>query len=479
MRLILAVDFGSTYTKVVAVDLEKEEVVAVVQAPTTVESNATLGLDSALLKLKRDIEVENLEPERFLCCSSAAGGLRMVVAGLVPELTTKAAQKACLGAGARVVASYSNGLIKEDMDRIEEIAPDILLLAGGTDGGNKAAILENARIVGDSRLEVPVIMAGNRTAASEVRSILDCSGKVSIVVENILPQLDKVNVKPARMAIRDTYISHIINAKGLDRAREIVGDIIMPTPAAVLNAVTLLAEGTEQIEGLGELIVVDIGGATTDVHSVAKGSPANPMTIIKGLPEPHRKRTVEGDLGLHHNAELILELVGKQKILALMPDRGTQVSTRLDLTLAMRHLSRDSASVAPEDREHLLDIGLASAAVEVAMKRHSGNIEELYLPTGKALVQRGKDLTGVKYLIGTGGVFGHVQMPGWILKKGCFDETMPDSLRPIDPDLFIDDRYIMFAIGLLAEEYPDPALKIIKQSLRKVENPNGRKMRRE
>jgi uncharacterized protein (TIGR01319 family) len=468
MRLILAIDLGSTYTKMVAVDLDREEVAAVVQAESTVQSDVTLGLEEALKKLKDISGIGKDSLERIVSCSSAAGGLRMVVAGLVRELTTKAAQEACLGGGAKLVAAYSNGLVVEDIIQIEQIRPDIILLTGGTDGGNEEVILNNAKLVAQSRLDSPVVIAGNRLAAARAKSIMEAAGKYAVIAENVLPEIDKMNVEPTRAVIRDIFMARIVKAKGLDRAKEIIGDIIMPTPLAVLNAATLLAEGAEGMEGLGELVVIDIGGATTDIHSVARGAPVLPGTLVRGLPEPYRKRTVEGDLGIRYNARSILDLVGERRVIELLPNSSSEVHS-LNLVEVTDLLSRCTGKVPIKDQDHLVDIGLATAAVDLAMKRHAGTIEEIYLPSGKALIQRGKDLRDVNSVIGTGGIFAYGRMPGWILSAGCYDEVRPESLTPLHPDMFIDARYIMFAIGLLAEECPGKALRIMKKSLRKVE----------
>jgi uncharacterized protein (TIGR01319 family) len=229
-----------------------------------------------------------------------------------------------------------------------------------------------------------------------------------------------------------------------------------------------LAEGAEGMEGLGELVVIDIGGATTDIHSVARGAPVLPGTLVRGLPEPYRKRTVEGDLGIRYNARSILDLVGERRVIELLPNSSSEVHS-LNLVEVTDLLSRCTGKVPIKDQDHLVDIGLATAAVDLAMKRHAGTIEEIYLPSGKALIQRGKDLRDVNSVIGTGGIFAYGRMPGWILSAGCYDEVRPESLTPLHPDMFIDARYIMFAIGLLAEECPGKALRIMKKSLRKVE----------
>lgn len=471
MSLTLAVDFGSTYTKLVAFDLAREEVVAVVQAESTVQTDVTIGLEKALKKLEDVTGAGKGCIDKIVSSSSAAGGLRMVVAGLVRGLTTKAAQEACLGAGAKLVAAYSNGLSRDDIGQIELTSPDIILLCGGTDGGNEEVILRSARLIAESGLLAPVIVAGNKMAANRVQSILEEHGKEVVTVDNVLPELDKLNVEPTREAIRNIFMERIVSAKGLDRARAIVGDIIMPTPMAVLNAATLLAEGTAGEQGLGELLVVDIGGATTDVHSICHGNPSMPGVMIKGLLDPYRKRTVEGDLGIRYNAPSILEMAGEQGVTDRIP-YPDEIARQACLGQVVNSLCRDVAAVPNKHEDYMIDVGLASAAVNIAVKRHAGSIEEVYLPTGKVKIQRGKDLTEIKCMIGTGGIFAYGRLPNWILRAGCQDNAAPESLLPINPELFIDERYIMYAVGLLSVEHPVKALRIMKKGLKKTEQEN-------
>lgn len=129
------IDFGSTFTKMVAFDLESETVAGRVQVPSTVDRDITCGLEKAFAAISREVKVGALERKQAVACSSAAGGLRIVCVGLVPDYTTKAGRMAALGAGARIVGEYSYELSAEELAEIEEIAPDIVLLTGGTDGG--------------------------------------------------------------------------------------------------------------------------------------------------------------------------------------------------------------------------------------------------------------------------------------------------------------------------------------------------------
>ncbi len=468
MELTLAVDFGSTFTKVTAFDLKNEELVGVAKAPSTVDTNVMFGLQESLRSLRKKIGKNKLNINQIFSCSSAAGGLRMVVAGLVNELTTKAAREAALGAGAKVIGTYSHGLNPDDMKDIELKDPDLILFTGGTDGGNTRIILHNAAVIGASKLDVPIILAGNKMAAEEARLNLENTGKYVVNVANVLPELDRLNIEPARASIRKIFMERIVRAKGIDKAQEFVGRTILPTPLAILKGAALLSHGNEDEEGLGELIIIDIGGATTDVFSVAYGHPSYPGVLFKGLPPPYEKRTVEGDLGIRYNASTILDTAGKEKIVRKIETiSGHSIQTK-KLEKAAHNLSVCADTVPANKEDFLIDVGLASAAAEIAAARHAGKIEEIYYPTGKVKVQYGKDLTGIKHLIGTGGIFAAGIEPRGILESACFDEKIPNSLRPKDPYFYVDECYILYAVGLLAEDYPAKVLKIIKKHLKKV-----------
>ena len=196
-NIVLLVDFGSTYTKVIAVDLDREEVLDRAQSMSTVHENMLTGLQNALKELtinERPIDDAIIHRSKKLACSSAAGGLRLVAIGLVPELTLEAARMAALGAGAKVIGSYSYELGEDDIKQIEGESCDIVLLSGGIDGGNKDVILHNAETLASSKLSVPFIVAGNRVVSGRVKGILESAGKYVEMTENVLPDLDKINV---------------------------------------------------------------------------------------------------------------------------------------------------------------------------------------------------------------------------------------------------------------------------------------------
>jgi len=458
--LALLADIGSTFTKVTVVDLARAEVAATAQAPTTVE-DINLGLGAAIHAIEERLPLPAEQVAFRLACSSAAGGLRMVTVGLIPALTVEASKRAALGAGAKVVGVFSHELTDADLDAIAGLKPDIVLLTGGTDGGNERAILHNAAALARSRVRAPVVVAGNRVASDRVCAILQSSGREVWVTENVMPEVGELNIRPAQEAIREVFLKRIIVAKGLDKAQETFG-ILMPTPTAVLRATELLAVGTDDEPGLGDLVVVDVGGATTDVHSAADGRPTKPGVVWKGLPEPFAKRTVEGDLGIRYNAPTILEVAGKARLCRAIgwdePDLHGIVSR---LSAEVDYVPRDA-------RAETIDVALARTAVEIAVDRHVGTLTVVYTPFGEMAVQYGKDLTEARYVIGTGGIFAHTQAGRKVLEGALFDPQNPTSLRPVHPEMRVDKPYIMAAAGLLAEREPTVALRLLKRNLAPV-----------
>lgn len=461
MKAVLLIDFGSTYTKVTAVDLDSESLIGTASAYTTVQTDINEGLENALCELEK--KTGKIEFSERFACSSAAGGLRMVTSGLVPELTTEAAKRASLGAGAKVIKVYSFELTEDDAAEIGEIKPDILLLCGGTDGGNKECIINNAKTVAKIPADFPVIIAGNRAASAECKHIL--SGRETFVCENVMPKFGTLNIVPAQKEIRELFLRRIIEAKGLSKASELISGIMMPTPSAVLKAMTLLADGTDGEPGIGELIAVDVGGATTDVYSIASGMPTRSDTVFKGLPEPYAKRTVEGDIGMRYSLHGICEAAGMSRIAALS---GLSVNRCEELA---DFLSKNT-DIVPNGNPELeaFDFALASAAVETAVTRHAGTMEEAYTLMGLTFVQSGKDLTEAKRIVVTGGSLIHTGRTAEIAAHALYNPANPNSLKPKTADILVDRKYILSAMGLLSEHYPKAALRIMKKELENYGN---------
>jgi uncharacterized protein (TIGR01319 family) len=457
----LLVDFGSTYTKLRAIDLDTCRLVGSAQGSSTVTTDITIGLNAALAEL--DGKMGGLPAFRYrLATSSAAGGLRMVTIGLVPELTAEAARFAALGAGAKVVGIFSYGLNEHDRACIESLQPDVLLLAGGTDGGNRDVIVRNAAVLASSRLECPIIVAGNRMATDDVCWILRDGGKTAVPAANVMPTFGVIEIESAQAVVRNVFIEQIVHAKGLDRVSSMLDGVLMPTPVAVLQAARMLAEGVGETPGLGELMVVDPGGATTDIHTICEGAPTHLRVIRKGLPEPYMKRTVEGDLGLRHNALSILEAGGAA---GLAKATGLSVER---VSALVEALSRDVDSLPKTAEDAALDAALARVAIDIAVERHAGRIEIAYGPDGPFTLQYGKDLSAIRTIIGTGGVLAYGLAPGDILAAVLAGEERSTSLRPRSATLMLDRDYLLFACGLLAEVAPDVALRVGLSHLTRV-----------
>ncbi|OAA92353.1 methylaspartate mutase accessory protein GlmL [Clostridium ljungdahlii] len=459
MKGYLLIDFGSTYTKLTAVDIENEVILGTAKAITTVEDDIMIGFNRAYTELQSKLKDKKVDFVKKLACSSAAGGLKMVAIGLVPELTAEAAKRAALGAGARVMHVYSYDLSSKEMEEIKNSKPDMILLAGGTDGGNKECIIGNAKLLAKSGMDIPIVVAGNKVAEDEISKILEDAGMFYKVAENVMPKLNTLNVEPAREEIRKIFMEKIVEAKGMKNAEKYINGIFMPTPAAVLKAARTLSLGSDKEEGIGDLVVVDIGGATTDVHSLADGEPTKPAVTLRGLQEPFAKRTVEGDLGMRYSAVSLWEAASTKRVLKYLDDKS------IDIEAGCKYRSENIKMIPDNERDIKFDEAMAKVATEMAMERHVGVLTSVYTPCGVVYSQIGKDLLNTKYLIGTGGVLVHSENPEEILKAGIFTTEDPMHLKPKNPEYLIDRSYILSAMGLLSEEYPDIAVRIMKKYL--------------
>ena len=460
MRQVLLIDFGSTYTKLTAVDLDAPRVVATAQARTTADSDISTGLNEGLALLEK--EAGPFRFEARLACSSAAGGLNMVASGLVPSLTAKAAKLAAFGAGAKVIQSYAYQLTREDAEEIAEIRPDILLLTGGTDGGNQEVILHNARRVAGIPLSFPVIVAGNRSAREECAEILSPSPHPVFCADNVMPEMNRLVIEPVQQVIRQVFLERIISAKGLSETQTLLDGILMPTPSAVLEGLKLLAGGSNKRAGLGDLVAVDLGGATTDVYSIADGFPTRANTMLKGLAEPRVKRTVEGDIGMRFGARGVLEAVGEEAF-----GRLTGLSEDIIEQVVAKYGAHPEALPTNPDEEKV-DFALAVFAIRTALARHAGTLEKVYTPVGPMYQQTGKDLTCSRRLIVTGGALIYTGQLGNIIREALVQDD-PWVLTPREMLWRCDQGYILSAMGLLSGYGRDAALELLLGAFGKEE----------
>lgn len=465
MDLAVAVDFGSTFTKGAAFDVAKGTLLGVAYKPSTVGSDVRIGLRAVLEQLQSSTR-QTIAGAPTYVCSSAAGGLRMVVIGLVPSLSLEAAQRAALGAGAKIIGAFGHKLPPPILQQIEIASPDLILLAGGIDGGDEATIQHNARMLAVSKVYAPIIVAGNYSISGECYKVLIDHGKTVLLAPNILPEIDRIEIEKVHATIRDLFVCHITRAKGIEQVVEevrLVGEII-PTPSAVLAACQLLSEGTTGRKGWGDIVIADIGGATTDIHSAATGAPTRPGAIPRGLPELFLKRTVEGDLGMRANAMTIVDRTGPTHVAALASSLTAEDISEQQLLSYVERLGAGSNLVPSEDGESAMDAALAHAAISMAMQRHAGRLREVFTASGAALLQYGKDLSNVSTVIGVGGVLARGRHARFVL-KGVVGGTADNVLCPTNPRFLIDRSYILYAIGLISKTHPTTAFDLAQALL--------------
>lgn len=423
---VLTIEVGSTITKVNGFRLDGADgFVHAAQgfAPTSVaKGDVGIGVKEAV----RDLESRHGSvgsPETFVN-SSAAGGLRMTVHGLTKSMTARAAFEGSMGAGAIVKMVTAGPLDEGDLEEVREIAPNMILLAGGVDFGEKGIVLGNAERIASLGLKVPVVYAGNAAIRKGVARIFQEAGVELLLAENVFPDVDVLNIEPLRRQIHELFGRHIIHAPGMAPFAELTRWGILPTPGAVLRGAELFAEA------MGDCLVLDVGGATTDVHSVTDGSLEFAAKLVE--PEPRAKRTVEGDLGVYVNAGNILEQYGDEAWQGRAPDLQAMPAT---------------------ERGRELTRWLCSRAVEVGVRRHAGVLSDLYTPSGRKQIVKGKDLTAVRWVVATGGALTRVEGGEACLRSVC---TGPGKhlLPPPEARILIDRDYLFSALGTLAQAYP-------------------------
>ena len=459
---VLVAEIGSTTTVVNAFDhLESDNPVFLGQgqAPTSVkEGDVNIGLQAAIEDMKKNLHIENekLEYTNMLATSSAAGGLRMTVHGLVYDMTVKAAKEAALGAGANIHLITAGKLSKVDMIKLDRIKPNIILIAGGVDYGERETALYNSELIAASDLNIPVIYAGNIAVADDVKLIFEAYSKEKNlhIVPNVYPKIDILNIEPTREVIQDIFEKHITEAKGMEKIREMVNGPIIPTPGAVMKASKILKDE------IGDLVTIDVGGATTDIHSVTEGTEKVNKILVE--PEPVAKRTVEGDLGVFINKRNIVDIIKIEKL-----------EKELNMTPEDIEKFTNSDIAIPETEEHKRFIErLTKEAVIVSINRHAGGYRTYF--GGKTdTLAFGKDLTAVKWIVGTGGALTRLTAREEILNSISQFNRADKLLPTAEAKILIDNDYIMASLGVLSSLNKEAAIKLLLKSLKFNEKTTG------
>ena len=517
---VLVVDFGSTYTKIGLFDT-KEETFELKYVPTTVE-DIRIGLADGLGVLKACQEQNNWRPlsnkmSEFavrLPCSSAKGGLKMVTVSLVKEESGFAAELAALTAGAKLLGTYEGKLTSEQARAIYEVdQPEIVLLAGGTDlGGDSETQIHNAHLLAEAakyarytEYGVPVIFAGNQDIRERIEKIFRSHNIDIRITPNVMPEINEFHIEVVNEAIRELFQTVIIRGKGFDVVEEYMDAPFTPTPRAAFRGINLLAKGYGDKAGLGNILALDIGGATTDFYSNVNDNPLYlfpdednkrkvKRTILKTPNVPLVYRRVEGKYGLSYNAENLKELESfKNNRMAWEMSRylterypydfqegddqfrqfvyKRDGSYQIDLDGYLSWISQNPHLTPQNPLENAANSFLAKEIMAVATGKHAGFVQE----TETYFLQHGVNFFNqpVTVLL-IGGTIYHScrdQQPGYqedlaLIASGVlYNPEEFHLLRPTGPVL-LDGRYMVSILGgLYGKVNPEQALRVMKRNL--------------
>lgn len=438
---VLVAEIGSTTTIVNAFNLKKEIVFVGKGFSKTTINNVNHGLNEAINDLKNNLGVSLIEYEELFASSSAAGGLKITVHGLVYEMTSKAAKEASLNAGANLYLVTAGKLEEDDIKQIIKINPNIIVIAGGTNYGEKETSYNNLLKV--IPLNIPIIYAGNISNHQKIKDLNNYNIKI---VDNVYPRVDDFNILPLRKAIYDVFGENIIHAKGISEIAKKINGKIIPTPGAVMDATMLL---NEVVEGV---LTIDIGGATTDLHSVVHPKPVY-AKYIEG--EPIFKRTVEGDLGVFINRNFVYETY-----------KDNYLENKLNLTKEkILELLKNEPFIPKTDEGIKVINELTKRCLELGLNRHVGDLKRVFTTNGFKVIPEGKDLSLVKLVALTGGALLNLENAEEFLLDYFKKETK--KLVPDEGVLILKDHdYLFSSIGVLSHIYKEEAKVLLKKTLR-------------
>jgi uncharacterized protein (TIGR01319 family) len=447
---VLCVDVGSTFTKAALVDPDDGTLLAAAAHPTTLRTDVLEGV--AAVRATVEAQAGALAGE-VLACSSAGGGLRIAVVGYERVVTAEAGTRVALTAGGRVVHVHAGPLDGAGLAELRAAAPDVVLLVGGTDGGNDDVVLHNARRLAAARSRTPVVYAGNAVAAERAGELFASRGRQLIVAANVLPRIGVLEPLPARAAIREVFLRHVIGGKRLSKGPAFARMVRAATPDVVLAGVEVMADGAPGVPGVGDVIVVDVGGATTDVYSVVTPDGEDAALHREVVATLWRARTVEGDLGTRWSAPGVVAAARAERL--LQPPAADELQAYAERAAA------DPAMLPADVRQQQLDATLTELAVTIAVRRHAR-------PATPGAAAR--PLRDVGLVVGSGGVLRHSSDS---VRRRILGPVIGDHAGgwkvPEHAALAVDERYVLFAAGLLAAHAPAAAARLATAGLASID----------
>ncbi|MDP6396660.1 MAG: glutamate mutase L [Candidatus Marinimicrobia bacterium] len=474
INVILATDCGSTTTKAILIQKVDGEYRQTHrgEAPTTVEepfADVTVGVINSVTEVAelagRRLVDENekiIHPatdsegcDIYISTSSAGGGLQMMVAGVIKEMTAASAKRAALGAGAIVmdtIASNDGRKAHQRIQRIRELRPDMMLISGGTDGGDAKHVVEIAELVSPAKpkprfgkeYQLPIVYAGNNEAVENMEGIFQ-DGFELMVVDNLRPVLERENLGPARDAIHDLFLEHVMaHAPGYNKLIEWTDAPIMPTPGAVGNILQTIAE-REKINVVG----VDIGGATTDIFSVF---------------DETFNRTVSANLGMSYSISNVCAE-------ATMPNVLRWVNFDMDERELRNRVKNKMIrpTTIPQSLEALIfEHAVAREALRLAYQQHKEFATTLkgvqqqrtvgdtfsQQTSGQSIVNNMK----LNLLVASGGVLSHAPRMNQTALL-MIDAFQPEGVT----SLAKDSIFMMPHLGVLAQVHPQAATEVFER----------------
>lgn len=470
MQYIIATDVGSTTTKARFFHKKNGEWRFLVagEAPTTVETpyeDVTLGVQNAVREVEELTGHKLLAPEGgmiipydgekgvdlYCTTSSAGGGLQMMVAGLIKSMTAESANRAALGAGAivmDVIARDDGRQIYQKIQRIRSLRPDMILMAGGTDGGASQHVMEIAELIKAAEpkprlgvsYDLPIVYAGNKALRKQIEDLLK-EGFALEIVENIRPVLEQENTEPARRAVHELFMEHVMShAPGYTRLMKWTDIDIMPTPAGEGMAIQLIANTFKQ-----NVLGVGLGGATTNVYSIVDG---------------RFVRSVSANLGMSYSVTNVMKEAGIDNIVRWIPfnlDRE-EVASRL-----MNKMIRPTTI--PQTLEDLIvEHSVAREALRLGLKHHrtiatrlkgiqiERTISDMF---DQAVQESYVNMMNIDICAGTGGLLSHAPrriQSMFILTDAWLTEGITRMLQ--------DSVFMMPHLGVLSTVYRDAAWNI-------------------
>jgi len=479
IRSVIATDCGSTTTKAILIEKNAKGEYRLAcrgEAPTTVEApveDVTRGVLNAIREiqelrgrtfLRDDVDDAHaiMKPQEgevgtdiYISTSSAGGGLQMMVAGVVKKMTAESAARAALGAGAIVmdaIATNDKRQPHEKIERIRQLRPDMILLAGGTDGGTIKHVVALAELLRAAQprprlgtsFDLPVIYAGNAQVRAEIEKILD--GRCSLqIVDNVRPALESENLGPARDAIHDLFMEHVMQqAPGYGKLMTWTDVPIMPTPGAMGLIIQALAE-RDKVNVVG----VDIGGATTDVFSVFGGV---------------FNRTVSANLGMSYSVSNVLAEAGIASIQRWVPFdleehelrdrignkmiRPTTIPQTLDELKIEQAIAREALRLSfIQHKQFAVKLRGVQTERTIADAFDQDNVQNTLV-----------DMMKLDLLVGSGGVLSHAPRRNQSMMM-MIDAFAVEGVT----ELAVDSIFMMPHLGLLSTVHPAAATEVFEK----------------